>query len=125
MLQALPVYRSMKELRSYLFNALDKMPKKYRYPLMHKVVEDIFNCVRLLAMLANARKKEDKIRIIDNLLTEIDLVIDAIEFLVEEKAFTTKQSSVLVLKIDDIGSQLGAFKKFLSEECNQNPISKE
>lgn len=115
----------MKELRSYLFNVLDKMPKKYRYPLMHKIVEDTFNCVRLLAMLANARKKDDKIHIIENLLTEIGLVIDAIEFLVEEKAITTKQSSVLVLKIDDIGSQLGAFKKFLSEESNQNPISKE
>lgn len=112
--ETLPLYKAIKDLRSYVYDVIVKLPNYLKHPLGKMMCEEMFLAVRYLAAsLAPEISREDRVNSINSLLFEMDVLLDQISFLVEKRAISLKQSAVMVEKVSKIQKQLGGLRKHL------------
>lgn len=118
-LDALPVYKDIKDLRKYfLLNVYKHLSNDMRHSVGTMILTLFFTSVEHLSKLVNTHDKDVKIQCLNAFLNDYEILLDRIEFLTDVNEIDYHRTAVLFAALNQITEQMGSFRKAL-----KNPIS--
>ena len=112
----LPIYNSSVNCLKDFYQRIPKFAKQYKYLLGGKLIEYNTKIISLIFEISNSRDKEERIRLVDEIEKNLDLLLIHVRICNELKQFGVESSYLYVSEnLIDISNQAERWKKYLAE----------
>ncbi|TWT40858.1 hypothetical protein KOR42_48540 [Thalassoglobus neptunius] len=106
----LPIIRAWYELTVWLIPKIGKFPRDIRFTLGERIETRVLT---VLELLIRARYAKDRIALLEEANTEIDVIFYLLRIARDLKALPTKGYGFASEKLVNVGTQLGGWRKSL------------
>ena len=114
---SLPIYNSSVNCLKDLYKRIPKFAKQYKYLLGGKLIEYNIKIISLIFKMSNSRNKEERVRLIEEVENNINLLLIHVRICNDLKQFGVESSYLYVSEnLIDISSQAEKWKKYLIEK---------
>lgn len=119
----LPIYNVTFELTKVLYTYVKNFNRVDRILVGEKMVDTSLN---MLCCILNANSNEaiERVKHLNKLKTLIEVEKTLFRFCIEKKIFSSRQSSVVTMKLAGIGKQLTGWRKSTIDRINNNKETK-
>ena len=112
----LPIYNSCVNCLKDLYQRIPKFAKQYKYLLGGKLIEYNTKIISLIYEISNSRDKDERIRLVDEIEKNIDLLLIHVRICNDLKQFGTESSYLYVSEnLVDISNQAARWKNYLAQ----------
>ena len=108
MTQNLIIKQKLEDAIQYAYVAFKRFPKSERFTLVADLKKSL---VRMLELVIRANKSRDKMPILYQIDTELDVFRSLVRLSMNLKFLPLKQYEILSLKVNEVGRLLGGWMK--------------
>jgi len=111
MLKNFKIYTKMMEVLLWIFPKVNTFPKKQRFVLGQQIENSGLEILRLIIQANNEKNIARKLKHLENMNTELDILRSLLRISQEIKFMNAKSLGYIITQIDEVGRMGGGWAK--------------
>ena len=111
MLKNFKIYTKMMEVLLWIFPKVNTFPKKQRFVLGQQIENAGLEILRLIIQANNERDADSKLKYLENMNTELDILRSLLQISQELKFMNAQSLGYIISQIDEVGRMRGGWAK--------------